>query len=177
MFKNLPKETHELKELKFVYETDSYYDISIRESGDVEIKLERKAFEEKKKVSFTDRLYEPYFENAEAAGYYEGDECLGIVEVNHETWSNRLRITEILVYMKHRGKGVGTKLIDYAKRLAKEKKCRYVVLETQSRNVPAIEFYRKNGFHLIGFDTTCYSNEDVEKKNVRLEFGWEVKGK
>ena len=47
---------------------------------------------------------------------------------------------------------------------------RMLVLETQSCNDPAICFYRKMGFSLIGFDLTAYSQADVEKKEVRLEF-------
>ena len=46
-----------------------------------------------------------------------------------------------------------------------------LVLETQSCNVPAINFYLKQSFTLIGFDIAAYSNDDVEKKEVRLEFG------
>ncbi len=46
-----------------------------------------------------------------------------------------------------------------------------LVLETQSCNAPAIDFYVKNGFILIGFDSTAYSNEDVVKKEVRIEMG------
>ena len=47
---------------------------------------------------------------------------------------------------------------------------RSLVLETQSCNDPAIRFYRKHGFALIGFDLTAYSETDVEKREVRLEF-------
>ena len=46
-----------------------------------------------------------------------------------------------------------------------------LVLETQTCDVPAINFYLKFGFELIGFDAAAYSNEDVEKKEVRLELG------
>ena len=55
--------------------------------------------------------------------------------------------------------------------VARKKGARMVVLETQSWNVQAIEFYTKYGFELIGLDTHAYSNQDVEKKDVRLEFG------
>jgi len=46
-----------------------------------------------------------------------------------------------------------------------------LVLETQSCNLPAIDFYLKHGFELLGLDTAAYSNEDVAKGEVRLEFG------
>ena len=38
-----------------------------------------------------------------------------------------------------------------------------IVLETQSCNKKAIDFYVKHGFSLIGLDMYAYSNEDPEK--------------
>jgi ribosomal protein S18 acetylase RimI-like enzyme len=55
--------------------------------------------------------------------------------------------------------------------IARQKKARMLVLETQSCNASAIEFYIKQGFDLIGFDLAAYSNEDVKRREVRLEFG------
>lgn len=48
---------------------------------------------------------------------------------------------------------------------------RMIVLETQSCNKKAIDFYMKHGFSLIGLDMYAYSNEDPEKHEVRLEMG------
>ncbi len=61
--------------------------------------------------------------------------------------------------------------MQHAIKLAKEKGARMLVLETQSCNTKAIQFYLKQGYELIGFDTTAYSNEDIEKNEVRLEMG------
>jgi ribosomal protein S18 acetylase RimI-like enzyme len=61
--------------------------------------------------------------------------------------------------------------MNHAVKVAKERGARMLVLETQSCNVPAINFYLKFGFKLIGFDVAAYSNKDVERKEVRLEFG------
>ncbi len=38
-----------------------------------------------------------------------------------------------------------------------------IVLESQSCNKKAIDFYTKHGFSLIGLDMYAYSNEDPEK--------------
>ena len=46
---------------------------------------------------------------------------------------------------------------------------RAVVLECQTSNYPAIQFYLKMGFKLGGFDCIAYTNEDIEKHEVRLE--------
>jgi ribosomal protein S18 acetylase RimI-like enzyme len=64
--------------------------------------------------------------------------------------------------------------MNHAVELAKEKRARMLVLETQSYDVPAIGFYLRFGFELIGFDAAAYSNEDIAKKEVRLEFGLKI---
>jgi hypothetical protein len=58
---------------------------------------------------------------------------------------------------------------------AKEKDARLLVLETQSCNMSAIDFYLNYDFELIGFDTAAYSNNDADKKEVRLELGLKLK--
>ena len=45
------------------------------------------------------------------------------------------------------------------------------MLETQSCNVVALAFYRSQGFKLIGFDTCCYTNRDIERGEVRFNMG------
>lgn len=49
---------------------------------------------------------------------------------------------------------------------------RAIILETQSCNVAAIDFYRSCGFSLIGFDSCCYKNNDISRKEVRFEMGY-----
>ena len=85
-----------------------------------------------------------------------------------------MRVWEFLVKDEFRRMGVGTLLMDYAVKVAKEKGARMLVLEMQSCNVAAMAFYLKQGFTLIGFDSAAYSNTDIEKKEVRLEMGLEL---
>lgn len=51
---------------------------------------------------------------------------------------------------------------------------REIILETQSCNYKAIEFYIKNGFIINGIDLSCYSNDDIKKKEVRLELVYKI---
>ena len=69
-------------------------------------------------------------------------------------------------------KGVGKRLMDKAKEVAVRQKRRAVILETQSCNTNAIGFYLHQGFELIGFDTCCYSNEDIARREVRVNLGF-----
>ena len=46
--------------------------------------------------------------------------------------------------------------MDKAKEIAVQQKRRAIILETQSCNTDAIEFYLHQGFELIGLDTCCF---------------------
>lgn len=91
---------------------------------------------------------------------------------NPEEWSNRLVVTELWVSEELRRKGVGKRLMDKAKEVAIRQKRRAVILETQSCNTNAIGFYLHQGFELIGFDTCCYTNEDIARREVRVNLGF-----
>ena len=99
-------------------------------------------------------------------------EILACVEICPEEWSNRMMVTEMWVSKKLRRQGIATALMNIAKEKAKEQGRRAVILETQSCNVGAIAFYRSQGFRLIGFDTCCYTNKDIEKREVRFNMGY-----
>ena len=62
--------------------------------------------------------------------------------------------------------------MELAKNQARSEGRRAVILETQSCNVGAIGFYLHEGFTLVELDTCCYSNCDIERREVRLELGW-----
>ena len=73
---------------------------------------------------------------------------------------------------KRRKKGIGKKLMDKAKEVALRQKRRAIILETQSCNTNAIGFYLHQGFELIGFDTCCYTNNDIGRREVRINLGY-----
>ncbi len=71
-----------------------------------------------------------------------------------------------------RGMGIGKRLMDKAKDVAREQNRRAIILETQSSNTNAIGFYLHEGFELIGFDTCCYTNDDIGRREVRINLGF-----
>lgn len=125
---------------------------------------------------FPDKLYQAHWEKAYAWGIVKKDdnkqELLACIETCPEEWSNRLMITELWVHENLRRKGIGHALMAIAKEQAVLEHRRAVILETQSCNVGAISFYRKEGFEIIGLDTCCYSNRDIERKEVRINMGY-----
>ncbi len=175
---HLPKETWKGTIIPFQYKTDQYYDVSVNntEKGFV-IEVEKKDITETepnipKEHSFQDKLYEDHWEHAYAWGVIDQKELVAAMETDQELWSNRLRITNLWVSEKYQKQGIGHAFIEIAKEQARRERRRAIILETQSCNVNAIDFYKHEGFQLIGMDTCCYKNNDLQRKEVRLEFGW-----
>ncbi len=175
---HLAKEQWKGTILPIKYTTDRYYDVSVNKTGSgYTIEIEKKSFLEPvthtpEEYDFPDRLYEDHWEHAYAWGVLVDNELIAAIETEQELWSNRLRITELWVEDGYHKQGIGHALIDMAKEQARRERRRAIILETQSCNVNAIDFYQHEGFRLIGMDTCCYKNNDLQRKEVRLEFGW-----
>ena len=150
------------------YTTTSYLDIIINSN---KYEIVEKAFLTPQNKSSVYNLFESWLEDPIAYGAFIEEKLIGIVEGSIESWNNRFRITNILVFAGYRHQGVGQKLMDKMIEVAKNKKVRMIVLETQSCNINAISFYKKNGFEIIGWDLFNYSNNDLEKNEVRIEMG------
>jgi ribosomal protein S18 acetylase RimI-like enzyme len=168
----LMKSDLSLPKLNYHYIAASFFDMSIvHGKKSWKIELIQKPLEKPLEKNFTGTLFEEHIEEPRAFAVVLNDEQIGWIEVGYEKWNNRMRVWEFLVKDKFRRMGVGTLLMDYAVKIAKEKGARMLVLEMQSCNVAAMAFYLKQGFTLIGFDCAAYSNADIEKKEVRIEMG------
>lgn len=158
------------RELTFHYRTDYYYDVTIQEGPEGwRAALERRPFGQTEEREFKDRLLGDWLEEPQLFGAEQKGQTVGYLELSHERWNNRMRISNIWVADGVRHRGIGSRLMETAVSAARKAGARALVLETQSCNDPAIQFYRKHGFSLIGFDLTAYSQTDVEKREVRLE--------
>jgi len=171
----LRKENAFLPILIYRYKTSHYYDLRVlRESESWKMELTLKPLEKMLEKYSESKLFEEYIQEPRAFAAELAGEQIGWIEVGYERWNNRMRVWEFLVKEEFRRKGIGTLLMNHAVRLSKEKGARMLVLETQSCGVPAIGFYLRFCFELIGFDAAAYSNEDIAKKEVRLEFGLRI---
>lgn len=160
--------------LEFKYTTNYYYDIEIDQNEIFSIKLVKKPYKEEVSKSFAGKLYQDWLEEPSAFLLSKEGKPLGYLEVDKESWSNRLRITELLILEEYRYLGYGTILIDKAIDIARKENLREIILETQSCNSKAMDFYMKNGFKVNGMDLSCYSNSDVEKREVRIEMVFKI---
>ena len=174
----LPREKWQDFPLIMDYTTSEFYDMSVvKTDGGFSVTLEKKPADPPishaaEEYDFPDSLYKAHWKNPEAYGVFDGEEIIGAIEVCPEGWSNRLMVTELWVKAGHRKMGVGKALMNRAKEICLERDHRAVILETQSCNANAIGFYLHEGFELIGFDSCCYTNADIGRREVRLDLGW-----
>lgn len=151
------------------YKTNGYFDIRRVENG---FQIEYVPFQTQTEKSFDDEFFGKWLDNPVAFGAFENGRLIGFVEGANESWNNRFRISNICVFdYENRSGGIGTMLLDSIMKTAKATDARMVVLETQSCNERAIEFYKKHGFEIIGFDMYSYSNTDPERHEIRIEMG------
>lgn len=180
--RHLEKEKYAGFILEMDYKTNHIYDVVLdnREKQKWTVTLIRKKLEApichtSKEYDFPDKLYQEHIQNAFAWGVFEkrkNGSPVAVIEMDPETWSNRLRVTEMWVHKDYRRQGLATILMNVVKEHARLSRNRAIMLETQSCNVAAIDFYRSCGFSLIGFDSCCYKNDDISRKEVRLEMGY-----
>ena len=176
----LPKEKWKGTVIPMFTRSNGYYDMEISplDKEGCKISIIRKVAEKEivhtpEEYDFPDGLYADHWENAEAFGVVDEQGNLkACIEVCPEEWSNRLMVTELWVSEELRGKGLGKQLMDKAKKVAETQKRRAIILETQSCNTNAIGFYLHQGFELIGFDTCCYTNGDIKRREYRINLGY-----
>ena len=176
----LPKEQWKGTRIPLTTKTSTYYELEMSpfDSDGCKISLVKKQFEKEvvhtqEEYDFPDGLYQDYWENAEAYGVVgKSGELLACIQVSPEEWSNRLMVTELWITEELRGKGLGKRLMDKANEIAVAQGRRAIILETQSCNTNAIGFYLHQGFELIGFDTCCYTNNDIGRQEVRINLGY-----
>jgi ribosomal protein S18 acetylase RimI-like enzyme len=101
-------------------------------------------------------------------GAYDGENLVGIALAERRDWNRSLWVWELGVAETQRRKGIARSLVEELSHRAREAGLRVLVCETQTTNVPAIDFYHNTGFHVDGIDLSYYTNEDAERGEVAL---------
>ena len=164
------------KKVLYTYETTTFYEIK---SVQTEIGWTFTLHEQSYPQPFVKQLEEELFDDyKDGSNYYiaewNGEEAAVLV-IQHMDWNNTLLIHDLYVDERFKRLGIGSELIAYVKELAKKLGVRAITLETQTSNYPAVQFYLKHDFQLVGFNTISYSNADIEKGEVRLEMAYVMK--
>ncbi|MCL2407004.1 MAG: GNAT family N-acetyltransferase [Defluviitaleaceae bacterium] len=162
-------------EINFNYKSNNYYNVEITRTHDnFNVTFTKNPFDKPyiHKPTYPDKLFAHWLDDVMAWGIEDGDRLLAVIETSVEEWNNRLRVTELWVDEAYKRKGIATELMDIAIKRAEDEGRRVVVLEVQSCNEAAIAFYLAYGLTLIGFDACAYRNDDISRKEVRLEMGF-----
>ena len=161
------------KKVLYTYETTTFYQIkSVQTENGWTFTLHEQSTPQPFVKQLEEEMFDAY---KDGSNYYvaqwNGEEAAVLV-VQQLDWNNTLLIHDLYVYERFKRLGIGSKLIAYVKDRAKNLGVRAITLETQTSNYPAVQFYLKHGFQLVGFNTISYSNEDVEKGEVRLAMAY-----
>ena len=155
----------------FEYESPGHYKVEIQPKEDGwTIDLTKQDFEIPfKKWDDTDKVIQPYKGDSEIYGAFIEEKEAGLIQFEYQPHNESVRVWDIDIWKEFQHQGVGTKLMNKCISRAKEFGARRIILEVQSSNLKAIDFYRKMGFELIGLDASHYHNDDIERNEVRLE--------
>jgi ribosomal protein S18 acetylase RimI-like enzyme len=85
----------------------------------------------------------------------------GYLDMTVRTWHATGWINNLAVGKRHRRQGIGGALLKAAIEWAREQGLRQLMLETQTKNYPAICFYQKHRFVFCGFNDHYYTNQDI----------------
>lgn len=167
----LDKSDHKDWVTTFAYESEGHYRVKIDANEDGwTINLRKEKFPETfVKHDENDRVVTDYKGDSELYEALVDGAAAGKLQIEFQEYNKSVRVWDIDVWPKFKRMGVGKAMMELAIRRAREMGARRIVLETQSSNLPAIEFYKKMGFDLIGLDGTHYHNDDMERGEVRLE--------
>jgi ribosomal protein S18 acetylase RimI-like enzyme len=91
---------------------------------------------------------------------YENDKIIGL---GLYTIKNDCEIVLLETFIQN--KGIGTKIIEKIKEIAKTNNCKKIWLITSNENINAIKFYQKRGFHI----SNIYLNAMEETRKIKPE--------
>jgi ribosomal protein S18 acetylase RimI-like enzyme len=157
------------------YTSHEVYRVShTQEATHMHLSLERVPLETpyNKRYEHTDDETLDFYRTGLAEGFsfgaYDGERCIGLALASPQHWNNSLWVHELHVAEAYQGRGVGRGLIEAVAKQGQAVRLRVIVCETQTTNVPAIDFYRRMGFVLHGVDLSLYSNADWPDGEVAL---------
>lgn len=85
----------------------------------------------------------------------------GFIDVTETEWNQGAYVNNLLIAPSYRRKGVATRLIRSALDWARQRELRMAMLDTSTKDYPAICLYQKLGFSFCGFNDQLYPNRDI----------------
>lgn len=103
-------------------------------------------------------------------GSFDEGKLVGLATWKFEEWNSTTFLCDIRVKEAHRNQGIAGRLLEDLQWASMRLDARGILLETQNTNVPAVEFYQKRGFRLVGFNTSTYGEPNRCGVDVALFF-------
>lgn len=152
--------------LDHTYETDAVWQMSIRQDEGWLISFRRERLP---------RLLEVTYDADEARlkSVLPGNQCflvatrrddstlLGYLTMRRDYLNQIGVITDVVVSRPFRRSGIGSRLVNVAGVWAKEHDLTRLILETQTKNYPAILFCQQIGFTFCGYNDQQFRNRDI----------------
>lgn len=88
-------------------------------------------------------------------------DIVGYVSLLERSMDSTVCITDLVVSAPNRRQGVGSTLLTAAQDWAAGRSNRHIILEMQSKNLPAIRFSQKFGYDFCGYNDHYYLTQDV----------------
>ena len=110
-------------------------------------------------ISRDDVLYN--FQHGGALFVADDGEVRGFIDVTESAWNQAAHINNFLIAPGYRRKGMGAQLMRAALDWGRQRKLRTAMLDTSTKDYPAICFYQKQGFSFCGFNDRLYPNHDI----------------
>jgi GNAT superfamily N-acetyltransferase len=91
----------------------------------------------------------------------DAGEIMGYLTMLHDRVHQAGFVSDVVVSRAYRRHGIGARLLKVAARWAKEHGLTRLILETQTKNYPAIQFCQASGFTFCGFNDRWFPNQDI----------------
>ena len=135
-------------------------------NGKWDYEIKRFAKENITEMCFPDENYDydKLSENSIFIGAYDDGKCVGLA-VMQQAMLKYMYLYDLKVNADHRGKHIGTMLIEKSKQAAAEQGYHGIYTQGQDNNLGACLFYLNNGFVIGGLDTHVYNGTSGEGKS------------
>lgn len=108
--------------------------------------------------------YDKLCQEAVFLGAYDNGRCIGLA-ILKKSYLKYLYLYDLKVNKEYRNQGVGSKLIEKAKRIAIKRNYKGLYTQGQDNNLSACLFYLNKGFRIGGLDTDVYKGTSQEGKS------------
>ncbi|MBN2047729.1 MAG: GNAT family N-acetyltransferase [Anaerolineaceae bacterium] len=161
----LHSEAQDLYGINHAYFTESVWQMDRRiDAGTTLVQFNQIQLPRRIVVDYPKTLDERMVENQQAEiilASYLNQKAVGYIALKTISERRQLQIVDFVVQQKVRQQGIGTALLAAAHEYARDQGCQRTMLETQSKNFPAICLARKFAYEFCGYHDHYYANHDI----------------